>query len=160
VLAVFGVPDLAVKNFSIGESLPVTSEALPGVEFRGRVTRVAPAADIASRVFEIELSIANRDDRLKPGMIASVEIRDCENASNPTVAVPLTAVIRSPKSPDAYAVCTVQEENGQEVARFREVKLGSPVGNMVEVTAGLKVGDRIVIEGASLAAEGEHIRVI
>jgi RND family efflux transporter MFP subunit len=159
VLAVIGVPDLAVKSFSVGESLPVTSEALPGVEFRGRITRIAPAADLASRIFEIELSIANRDNRLKPGMIASVEVRDNEGAK-PTIAVPLTAVVRSTRNPDAYAVCTVQTENGRQVARFRDVKLGLPVGNLVAVTEGLKAGDRIIVEGASLAAEGAQVRVI
>jgi len=159
VLAVIGVPDFAVKSFSTGQSLPVTSEALPGVDFRGRITRIAPTADLASRIFEIELSLANPDNRLKPGMIASVEVRDSEGAQ-PTIAVPLAAVVRSTKNPEAYAVCTVQNENGHQVARFREVKLGLPVGNMVAVVEGLQTGDRVVVEGATLAAEGEQIRVI
>ena len=48
--------------------------SVPGTVFEGRVTALAPAADAQSRVFDVEVTIPNRDGRLRPGMIGTVAL--------------------------------------------------------------------------------------
>lgn len=161
VKAVFGVPDHVVPRVQIGTPLPVTSEAFGTVEFPGRVTAVSPSADAQSRVFNIEVTIPNDKAQLKAGMIASVEVAARSSgeipAGSPTVSV--SAVVKSPKS-GGFAVFVAEGTAETAVARSRDVSLGRISGNRVAVTAGLKVGDRVVVSGASLLTDGDAVRVI
>jgi RND family efflux transporter MFP subunit len=161
VKAVFGVPDHVVSRVQIGTRLPVTSEAFGTVEFPGRVTAVSPSADAQSRVFNIEVTIPNDEGQLKAGMIASVEVAAPSSADipagSPTVSV--SAVVKSPRS-GGFAVFVAEGAAETAVARSRDVSLGRISGNRVAVTAGLKVGDRVVVSGASLLTDGDAVRVI
>jgi len=68
VKAVFGVPDTAMEHIRLGSPETVTTDAVPG-DFAGHVTSISPSADPKSRVYSVEVSIPNGDDRLKAGMI-------------------------------------------------------------------------------------------
>jgi multidrug efflux system membrane fusion protein len=162
VKAVFGVPDLMIGRLELGDRLPLAAEALGSRQFQGRVSAISPAADLQSRVFQVELTIANPDGLLRPGMIASVTVPD-PNAAPSAVAgglpvVPLSAIVRSPADPKAYAVMVV-EGGEQTVARARTVELGEFLGNTIAVRAGLSAGERVIV-GAALVTDGEEVRVI
>jgi multidrug efflux system membrane fusion protein len=159
VKAVFGVPDVMVEKLQLGSELGITTEAVPGVDFKGRITRVSPSADPKSRVFEVETTIPNPKQQLKAGMIASLKVSDGA-ASAPAAVVPLSSVVRSLKDPNAFAVYVVVDEGGKSVAHTRDVQLGDPLGNRILVTGGLGTGDKVVVRGATLISEGEQVQVI
>jgi RND family efflux transporter MFP subunit len=160
VKAVFGVPDVMVEKLQLGSELAITTEAVPGVEFKGRITRVSPSADPKSRVFEVETTIPNPKQALKVGMIASLKVEEAP-VGHPATVVPLNSVVRSPKDPNAFAVYIVTDAGGgKEVAHCREVTLGDPLGNRILVTSGLSPGDRVVVRGATLVSDGETVEVI
>jgi multidrug efflux system membrane fusion protein len=161
VKAVFGVPDLLVQRVRIGTALRVTTDAYGSAEFPGEVTAVSPAADTQSRVFSVEVTIPNPDGRLKAGMIGKVEVAaqhlpDIPPGS-PTVSV--SAIVTSSRG-GAYAVFVVEGPDDAATARARDVTLGPISGNRVAVASGLKVGDRVVVTGASLLVDGDRLRVI
>lgn len=158
VKAVFGVPDLEIRSVRPGMPLEVTSEAVPGRRFMGRITSVAPAADEKSRIFETEVSIPNPDGILKIGMIASVVVG--EQAAAGRVAVPLSAVVRSRDNAEGYAVFVVEPQGGRPVARLRSVALGDAFGNMIVVAGGLTVGESVITVGASLVQDGAPIQIV
>jgi RND family efflux transporter MFP subunit len=153
VKVTFGVPDTMVGTLNLGDPIDVASESMPDRTFSGKVARIAPAADPKSRAFDVELHIANRKNELKPGMIASLEI---SRGATPVMAIPLAAVIRSPKSREQYAVFVVE----QQQVKSRNVDLGDPMGNLVAVKSGLAGGEQIVVSGPSLLTEGQPVRVI
>jgi multidrug efflux system membrane fusion protein len=161
VKAVFGVPDLVVERLRIGTPLPVTSEALGPVRFPGRVTAVSPSADAQSRVFSVEVTIPNPEGKLKAGMVGTVEVAGPDSPEiapgSPTVSV--AAIVKSSR-PGAYAVFVADGPGEEAVARSRDVSLGRISGNRIAVTAGLKLGDRVVVSGASLLTDGDRLRVI
>jgi RND family efflux transporter MFP subunit len=159
VKAAFGVPDLALRQIKLGDALKLSTDSLPGQEFTGRVTRVSPSADQSSRVFEVEVTIQNAQGLLKPGMIASIQVGE-EVARAEMPVVPLTAIVRSKESPNAYAVYVVEEQGGKQRARLRNVALGEAVGNGIVVTDGVKVGETVITNGATLVADGEDVQVI
>lgn len=153
VKVLFGVPDMMVGALKIGQAIGVATESMPDRAFTGKVARIAPAADPKSRIFDVELHIDNPKDELKPGMVASLEVNRGNGA---TLAVPLAAVIRPPKSQEGYAVYVVE----QNKARARVVELGEPLGNLVAVRAGLRGGDRVVTSGPAVLVDGQDVRVI
>jgi multidrug efflux system membrane fusion protein len=161
VKARFGIPDAAIATVKLGESMGVLVDALGETAFKGRVTSVAPTADPQSRVFDVEVTIPNPDGRLRPGMIGSVALgHSAAQLPQQPLTVPLSAVIQSAGDSDKYAVMVVEQQGEAEIARVRQVELGDVMGNGVAVTEGIKSGERVVVTGASLLADGDPVRII
>lgn len=157
VKAVFGVPDTAINRVTLGQRQSITTDAVPGV-FEGHVSSISPAADPKSRVYSVEIMIANPRDTLKSGMIASLSLGGAKLA-RPVTAIPLNAVIRDPQS-DGFAVLVVEGTADIVTVRARSVALGEAYGNLIAVTAGLQPGERVVTTGATIVKSGEQVRVI
>jgi RND family efflux transporter MFP subunit len=159
VKAVFGVADIAVAEMKLGSKLGVESESMPGKEFQGQITSVFPAADSKSRTFNVEVTIANPEDLLRPNMIVSLRV-GTQQAMTPQPVVPLNAVMKAKSNPGGYAVVVVTDEGGRQVARLRDVKLGEAFGNAVAVAEGLKPGDRVITTGGTMVNDGDQVKVI
>jgi RND family efflux transporter MFP subunit len=161
VKAGFGVPDVILSQVQLGAPQSITTEAYPNVEFHGRITRISPSADPQSRVFEIEVTIPNRERRLKSGMVAGLRLDQGKAlASADQPLVPLSSVVRPPGRADGFAVFVVEQAGEHLVARVREVELGEYLGRVIPVNKGLKGGERVVVQGAGLLSDGEAIEVI
>lgn len=153
VKAVFGVPDRVVAALAPGAALTVRTDT---AAFTGRVSTVSPSADGASRVFNIEVTIANREGALKPGMVVTVLVDEQAPASVPSV--PLSAVVKS--STGGYAAFVVEGDGEKTAARLQQVTLGDISGNRILVRGGLAAGQSLIVSGASLVTDGEPVRII
>jgi RND family efflux transporter MFP subunit len=157
----FGIPDSMIQSVTLGAEIGVTVEALGGEALSGRITAIAPTADAQSRVFGIEITVANRDGRLRPGMIGTVALGSASaHATEAVLTVPLTAIVRAQAGSDQYAVFVSERKGDVETARLRRVTLGDVLGNGIAVREGLKLGDRVIVSGATLLFEGDAIRAI
>jgi multidrug efflux system membrane fusion protein len=175
VKAVFGVPDTALARVHLGAGQSVASDALVGVELRGRITRIAPSADPKSRVFEAEVLIPNAEDRLKIGMVVALSLGDGDTSAPSagrldTPLVPLSAIVRPAPGASSFAVFVIDDAPGgaggaggpraRGVAHARIVELGEYLGRVIPVLHGLVGGERIVVQGAGLLSEGESVEVV
>jgi RND family efflux transporter MFP subunit len=154
----FGVPDVGLSAFRHGEALTVLAEAVPGRQFRGTVTTIAPAADTASRMFPVQVTIPNADQVLKIGMVATVLVHGAR--PTPAPMIPLAAVVKSPVDARGYGVYTIESRDGVERVRLQPVTLGAVRRNSVVIAAGLTAGQRIVATGGLQLADGEAVRVV
>ncbi len=155
VKATFGVPDNIIVQLKPGKTIPLSVEAVPGSEFHGRVTAIAHVADTETRLFQVELSLANPGLTLKPGMIASLTLSDTGPAPAVPV-VPVGAVVRDRADPAGFAVMVVENK----IARMRRVNLGPTFGDVLALTSGVKPGELVVRAGATMVADGEVVEVI
>jgi membrane fusion protein (multidrug efflux system) len=137
-----------LSKVSVGAAGSVTVDAYPGEQFTGRVARVAPVLDPATRTAEMEIEISNAQARLKPGMYARVRLISA-NKENALV-VPKSAVIDSQGRKGVYLV-----KNGQAVLRY--VTLGLEEPERIEVTDGLTDGDEVVSTGATSLRDGAKV---
>src|SRR5215469_7219145 len=158
VKAVFGVPDTSISRVRVGQSQIITTDALPQT-FTGHVTAISPSADPKSRVFSVEVSIANPKDELKSGMVASLSL-DGVPLPRSVMAVPLSAVIHDPQRANGFAVLTAQGDGDIESAQLRPVDLGEVYGDLIAVNSGLQFGERVVTIGATLVKSGDQVRVM
>jgi len=158
VKAVFGVPDIYISRARIGQRLAITTDALPG-EFEGKVTAISPAADPKSRVFSVELSIQNQNNRLKSGMIATLSVPG-QQLARAVTAIPIGSVIRDAQRQDGFAVMVAEGQGDVVTARLRAVQLGDAYGNMIGVNGGLNQGERVITSGASMVKSGDQVQVI
>jgi RND family efflux transporter MFP subunit len=163
VKARFGIPDNMIRGVALGDALGVTVEAVAGRAYAGRVTAIAPAADVQSRVFDVEVTIPNGEGGLRPGMIGTVSVGRAASeraAAQGILTVPLTAIVKSEAGVGSYAVMVVERQGDREVARLRRIELGDVKGNGIVVRGPIQLGDRVVVSGATLLVDGEAVRVI
>ena len=158
VKAVFGVPDTRVGFAKLGAAQSVTTSSLPD-QFRGRIPSISPSADPKSRVFAVEVTIPNRDDRLKPGMIATLTL-GAQKLERPTTVVPLSAVVRSSEHADGFAVFVVSKQGERNVANERIVEIGETLGNSISILKGISPGEAVVVTGGTLIKNGDEVKVI
>lgn len=154
--ATFGVPDYALRHVRLGQQLGITlqDDVTP---FVGHVTSISPSADTRNRVFTIEVTVANRGARLKPGMIASLSLGEISRTS--AAAVPLSAIVPCPSKSGCFAVMIAQERAGKWIASLREVQLGTTYESAIAI-AGVHVGEKVIAVGAQLLKDGDPIEVI
>lgn len=158
VKAVFGVPDVVVRRLRIGQPQRLTFEALEDEAFEGRITLIAPAPDPVSRVFQIEITLANAQRKLEVGFIATLLLAEEPGATVNTV--PLEAIVKPAGGSAEYAVFVLDEQKDQHFARLRPVKLGEVVGNAIALSEGPAVGQRVVVRGATLLVDGQRVRPV
>jgi RND family efflux transporter MFP subunit len=158
VKAVFGVPDTSMEHIRLGSPETITTDALPG-NFNGHVTSISPSADPKSRVYSVEVTIPNGDNRLKAGMIASISI-GAGRVNTRVDVVPLTAVVRSPGNPNGFAVFVTEGAGDTVKVHTQDVTLGDTYGNNIAVLSGLNDKDRVVTSGTNMIRNGDQVRVI
>jgi RND family efflux transporter MFP subunit len=158
VKVVFGVPDTIIQRIHLGDRQTITTISMPGL-MSGRVTSISPSVDPKSRVFSVEVTIPNAQNKLKPGMIATLALGN-ERAQQSVTVVPLSAVVRSSKNPQSFSVFVLTESGGKVIAHEREVGVGQTIGNNIAVTQGLQTGEQVVSVGATEIHDGEQVHVL
>ena len=138
------------KRVHSGTEAAVEVDAYPGESFKGRVARVAPVFDPATRTAEMEIEVPNPTGRLKPGMYARVNL---------TVGVREHALV-VPRN----ALVDIEGKRGvfvpqQNRAAFRAVQTGLQDENRVEITQGLQEGSHVITTGALALRDGDPIQV-
>ena len=154
----FGVPDSMLAHLKLGAAVPVQLEALHGRTLTGRITEIAASANRESRVFNVEVTLPNRDRSLKVGMIAAIGIEQA-NAQNVPV-VPLTALMTAESGSNSYSVFTVEERDGKQFAQLKSVRVGETYGKSVVIDEGLTPGERIIVNRTNQLSNGSPIRVV
>jgi RND family efflux transporter MFP subunit len=149
VRMVANVIEKDLRRISAGQRASVAVDAFPGEEFSGRVARVSPVLDPATRTAQIEVEINNANFRLKPGMYARVDFT-VERRPN-TLVVPANALV------DVEGRHGVFRPSEGDVAKFHPIEVGLTSDQLVEVASGLAEGDRIVTTGAAALREGDKI---
>jgi RND family efflux transporter MFP subunit len=166
VRLVVNVIEKDLRRVSRGAVAEVQVDAFPAETFEGHVARIAPVLDPATRTAEMEIEIANRDFRLKPGMYARVRLTTLRRPQ--TLVVPRNALVDASggrgvfvpaarEAPPAAAAPSAGSRGPSLQARFVRVSTGIQEGDRVEVVSGLREGDTIVTTGASAVQEGDPL---
>jgi RND family efflux transporter MFP subunit len=149
------VANLVEKDFrriSRGAQAFVEVDAFPGEQFSGRVSRVAPIFDPATRTASMEIEVPNPGYRLKPGMYARVRLE--AGRKQDALTVPRAALIDVGSQRGVYAL-----EQGQDIAHFRPVEVGLADLERVEILKGIPEGTRVITTGALAVRDGDRVAV-
>jgi RND family efflux transporter MFP subunit len=156
VKATFGVPEDAINLVHLGQTLTLRGQN-DAAQYVGRVTSISPSADAKSRVFTIEVTVSNRRNSLRPGMIAAIELGARHQTAQPSV--PLSAIVPYPAESGQFAVVVAEQQSGQWKAHIRRVTVGATHGSSISVT-GVQPGEKVAAIGAQLLKEGDSLSVI
>jgi Cu(I)/Ag(I) efflux system membrane fusion protein len=134
-----------------GQSATAEFVAFPGRSFEGTVEFVYPALAAETRTARVRIVIPNPDQALRAAMYASVSIA-APAASGPVLAIPSSAVI------DSGTRQVVLVDRGEGRFEPRPVRLGAHGNDWVEVTEGLKAGDKVVTSANFLIDAESNLR--
>jgi HlyD family secretion protein len=134
-----------------GDDTTVEVDAFPGEMFTGRIARVAPVLDPATRTASIEIEIPNPGFRLKPGMYARVTVTTDERKD--ALVVPSNALV------DLGGRRGVFMALDNDTVSFRPVTVGIEEDAQTEIVRGLAEGDRVVTTGSGALREGARVIV-
>ncbi|WP_190240522.1 MULTISPECIES: efflux RND transporter periplasmic adaptor subunit [Pelotomaculum] len=144
------IPESVVNNINLGNKVPVTVDSL-NKSVEGTVTAIAPKADSTTMGYPVEITVANPDGEIKPGM--TVKINLVTGTLQNVIAVPVDAVI---DKDGQHIVYIVEDSKAKEVY----VETGVSNDSQVEITKGLEVGQSIVVEGNRLLSDGQQVKVV
>lgn len=122
-------------------TVKIKTESYPGEVFAGKVAYIGNIVDPQSRTVPVRVVVPNPQARLKPGMFATAEVVT-GISSTEAIMIPSSAIQKIEGKPSVF----VQEKDGSFAKR--ELELGREFGNSVEVKAGLKEGEQVVVTGA------------
>jgi len=132
------VTDRDVVALRTGGDAYVTTAAVAD-PIKGTIARIEQAADLRTRTFRIEVSVDNADRRLLPGMIAQVSFAG--KGRGDAIFLPQDLLVTQLDGNGVFIA------DAESIARWRPVTLGSIVGTDVEISSGIKAGERIVVHG-------------
>jgi RND family efflux transporter MFP subunit len=143
------VPQDAAFGVAPGVDAIVRVPELPNREFPGKVTRIADALQSGTRTLLTEIDIPNPDGALPPGIYCSVELKIPRKT--PSSLIPAEALIFNRNGLQAAVV-----KDGR--AEIRNVKVTRDLGTRVEVNAGLKAGERVILNPPVNLVDGSKVR--
>ena len=155
-----------VRRIQTGTPARVEVDAFPGETFKGKVSRIAPVFDPATRTAEMEIEVPNPDFRLKPGMYARVQLT-VDTRIN-ALTVPRAALVAlegkngvfvavKPEAPQPAATSSGPSQEPAMTARFLPVETGIRDGESIEITSGIDEGAQVITTGAGALKDGDRI---
>ncbi len=155
------VPERVVHQLRVGDTVPLHIEALPADQqnLEGTIRGIAPSADPQARTFSVRVRVANpqRDDRylLRDGMQAHAVV---SGAPRTALLVPKDAIVLGEATP--FVMTARKTKNGTHTAARVDVEVGSPHGEWIEVSAGLKPGQQVIIRGNERLQAGQPVHIL
>jgi membrane fusion protein, copper/silver efflux system len=136
------VPESQAASLRPGVRVKLTSAALPGAAFDGRLEALLPDVNPVTRTVKARIELPNRHGALVPGMFVQAQFADARGAQ--TLLVPSEAVLMT-----GQRTLVMLDEGG---GHFRpvEVEVGAESGGQTEVKRGLKAGQRVVVSSQFL----------
>lgn len=146
-----GVPERYINEVKKGQTVKITVDVLPGVEFDGKISYLAPTLSSGSRTFEIEIVINNKDRLLKPEMNVNIEISEYKIAD--AIVIPQDLIVDLGDNRYVFVI-------EGDLAKKRNLDIDGRNGNLVLITKGLNAGDKLIYEGFQSLVDGDKVQVV
>jgi membrane fusion protein (multidrug efflux system) len=160
VFADFALPQQYLGQLSEGLEVRVTTDALPGRLFSGKLTAINSMVDASTRNVALQATLANPDHALRPGMFAKVEVALPQKEK--ALVVPGSAISYAPFGDSVFVIEKKKDpKTGQESQTIRQqfVRVGEARGDFVSIAKGLKAGETVVSTGVFKLRNGMAVTI-
>ena len=156
----FALPQQELSKLSSGLEVRVKSDAMPGREFKGKLTAINSMVDTITRNVSLQATLDNPDHALRPGMFAKAEVELPQK--HKTLVVPGSAISYAPFGDSVFVIEKKKDEKtGKELQTIRQqfVRVGEARGDFVAITDGLKPNETIVSTGVFKLRNGMAVTI-
>jgi RND family efflux transporter MFP subunit len=144
------IPEKMAPWIKDGQPVELHVDAYPQRKFEGKVSRISPAVNTATRAFPFEALVPNRDAVLKPGTFARVHIESGQE--DQVLTLPYSALQYR------YGVNRVFVVDNDKLS-VRELKVGDRLDERIEILAGVNAGDRVAVTDVEKLVDGAKVTV-
>ncbi|EEA03363.1 efflux transporter, RND family, MFP subunit [Burkholderia sp. H160] len=144
------LPQAYAQNVALGQKVVVTQAELPGQQFNGTITHISGAIDVPTRSLQIEVTLPNPDDRLRPGAYVQVAV---PAAAHARLTVPGNALLFRAEGPRLAVV------DAKGNVSLHKIVIAQDLGQQLEIENGISPTDRIIINPSDSIADGDHVQV-
>jgi len=142
------IPEKMVPWISVGQAVELHVDAYPEKAIAGKMSRISPAVNSATRAFPFEALVPNNDALLKPGTFARVRIQT--NKADRVLTLPYAALQYR------YGVNRVFVVNGDRLVA-RELKVGERMGDRIEIVSGVDAGEPVATTDVDKLVDGLRV---
>jgi membrane fusion protein (multidrug efflux system) len=155
----FGVPQQDSVKVVIGRDVRVAIEDAAAAAFTGRVTAINAVVDEATRNVQVQATLSNPQNRLRPGMFVQTEV--LLGAAGGAVTLPASAISYAPYGDSVFVVTDLKDTQGKAYRGVRQqfVKLGPSRGDQIAILSGVKSGEEVVTSGVFKLRNGAAISI-
>ncbi|MBU4486876.1 MAG: efflux RND transporter periplasmic adaptor subunit [Candidatus Delongbacteria bacterium] len=140
-----------IANYKKGQEVMIRWDGLKDRDFKGIINKISMSSNPEARGFSVEILADNESDELMPGTFVYVQTPVFRESG--AIAIPRDAYFSEGGKDFVYLV-----DNG--LALKREITRGKSIGNIIQIKAGLSVGDKLISEGRSLLQDGTKISIV
>ena len=156
----FALPQQDLAKLSNDLEVRVLSDAIPGREFKGKLTAISSMVDSTTRNVTLQATLENPDHALHPGMFGKIEVVLPEK--HKTLVVPGSAISYAPFGDSVFVIEKKKDpKTGKESQTIRQqfVRIGEARGDFVSITDGLKGGETLVSTGVFKLRNGMTVTI-
>jgi membrane fusion protein (multidrug efflux system) len=159
IYANFNVPQQVMSQMRPGQNVKISTDGASGHEYSGRVNALESTVDESTRNVQVQATLANPENKLRPGMFVQVEVG--VGAQRSLFPLPASAINYAPFGDSIYIVTDLKEPDGKTYRGVRQqfVKIAGARGDQVGIVSGLNQGDEVVTSGAFKLRNGAAVAV-
>ena len=146
------VSEAYFANVSKGMPVDIKLDVYGDETFNGKVSLIYPTIDPETRTFPVEITIANSNQRVRPGMFARATM---SFGVKNHVVVPDMAIIKQAGAGERY----VYVLNSDNTVSMNKIELGRRIGDSFEVISGVNNGANVIVAGQSRLTNGASVEV-
>jgi len=143
------VPEMEAPHIALGQSVRWTTDALPGQNFDGAVTRTYWALDRLTKTMLTEVQLTNRDMALRPGMLVNARI--ALEKKDDAIVVPVATLLKERANSYVFIVA-------DNKAKQQPVKTGFNDGTNVEIVSGVGLDDLVILTIQPSPRDGQSVK--
>ena len=131
---------------------------LLGKEIKSQIIQTGNFINPSNRTFRVEVPVENLDKKIKQNLDAKIKINIY--SKDEAVVIPLRIVREDASGKNFVYVMNQDVKEGVYITSKTFISLGNKNNTDVEVTEGLKIGDMLVLEGASIVEDSQRVKLI
>jgi len=159
IYANFNVPQQVMSQMRPGQNVKISTDGASGHEYTGRVNALESTVDESTRNLQVQATLANPENKLRPGMFVQVEVG--VGAQRSLFPLPASAINYAAFGDSVYIVTDLKGPDGKTYRGVRQqfVKIAGARGDQIGIVSGLNQGDEVVTSGAFKLRNGAAVAV-
>lgn len=151
------IPERYITNVVKGKNVQVEFPIL-GKTIESKIKQAGDVINPANRTFKIEIDVPNKDQTIKPNLVAKLKINDYTNEK--AILIPQSIISENANGEQYVYVVETKNSKNEGVAKRIIIKTGKTQGDVIEVLEGIENGTEIIKEGARSVKDGQTVKVI
>uniref|UniRef100_UPI004049E6D6 efflux RND transporter periplasmic adaptor subunit n=1 Tax=Flavobacterium sp. TaxID=239 RepID=UPI004049E6D6 len=151
------VPEKNISSVKKGSEVIVNFPVL-GESLNTKITQVSNYINPENRSFNIQISVPNKNGKIKPNLTSKIQIKDYSNPK--AITVPISIISENAEGEQYLYIAKDIDKEGNAIAKKVIVKTGQSQNGLVEIIEGIKDGDQIINEGARSVKDEQKVSII